>query len=162
MNSSNDLELIGKMVLSSAFGVGTIVGTEELSIDEKTFLVIESEGQRVKHYVPLEDENTYRLISSEEEIKKILKSLKRALKLVDFESKKDRINYFRETSKVQDIDMLAKLLRELNGISDCGTIEKQIFSKIRDTIALEYSLALKIELNKAQELVDKALEGEKK
>jgi RNA polymerase-interacting CarD/CdnL/TRCF family regulator len=146
-------EIVGKMVLSSSFGVGKIIGIEDLGIQDKNFLVIEAKEHKMKHYIPMDEGQNFRLISSEEDIKKIVKTLRKLSPLPEFENKKDRITYFKDNSKVQDIAKLAKLLRELNGMDDRGTIEKQIFEKIAETISLEFSLATETEMVKAKAFI---------
>ena len=47
-------EFLGRYVLSSNFGVGTVLSIEEMGGDGKQFLVIESLNNSVKNFIPVE------------------------------------------------------------------------------------------------------------
>jgi len=149
--------LIGQMVISSSFGIGTIIQVDTMDGGDRVFLVVECQKQRVKHFIPVESSDNYRLITSLEAINKVLSSLATAPNMQPFESKKDRINYFRSTSQNQDIKVVAELIKELDALSDRGAVESQILSRLIETLALEYSVITSVELAEAKKIVDQAL-----
>ena len=151
--------IVGKLVISSTFGVGRVVEISENQIDDRTFLVVQAEDKNLKNYIPMEDERSYRLIMSKEVINGAIQDLK-AMPIKKFSSKKERISYFRNNSQVQDIKLFAKLLVELNVIRDRGTIENHIFKTLIDTLALEYSIVNKIEFENSKRFIIKTLAGD--
>ncbi len=152
-------DIVGKLVLSSNFGVGRIV---DISImGEKEFLVIESEQNSVKNFVPRSDEESYRFLCDEETMQEILAKIKNNIDTREFNSKKDRINFYRDQSNVQDIKVISTLLCELNHLEDRSSTEEKIYSKLIDTLALEYSYVYKEEIEKSTNIITGILEEAK-
>jgi len=154
--SLDQADLIGKIVLSSSFGAGKIVEITKMSGD-RHFLVIESIGNNVKNFVPMEDNLTYRYISSKDDLESLLGKLSKKVSSEEFDSKKDRVNYFKQEAKVQDLESVAQLLKELHGLEDRNTAEEQIFNKLIDSLALEYSLVMGQNVDSAREVVVSSL-----
>jgi len=152
-------DILGQLVISSSFGAGRVIKVDELGFDNRPFLVVESQDQKAKYFIPVEDKNSYRFISTQKAIDSVLISLSNDSNLGLFDSKKDRINYFKTNSQIQDVELIAKLLSELNDINDRGAVENQIFLKLVDTLALEYSIVTQIPLDESKQKVTKALEG---
>ena len=67
-------DILGKLVLSSNFGIGRIVDINIMG--DKEFLVIESEQNSVKNFVPRSDEESYRFLSEEATMDSIINDLK--------------------------------------------------------------------------------------
>ncbi len=152
-------DILGKLVLSSNFGIGRIVDINIMG--DKEFLVIESEQNSVKNFVPRSDEESYRFLSEEATMDSIINDLKTKNDIREFESKKDRINFYRDQSNVQDITVISGLLCELNHLEDRSSTEEKIFSKLIDTIALEYSYVYKEEIEKSTDIITGILQEAK-
>jgi RNA polymerase-interacting CarD/CdnL/TRCF family regulator len=150
-------EFIGKQVLSSSFGVGKVVSIDDLGMGERLFLVIETQGQSVRNYVAVDDDQSYRLISEKSAFEKIFTELTSVCALESFKSKKDRIDYFKSQSKIQDIELIGNLLRQLRDLDDRSSAEQQLFAKLKETMSLEYSIVMEAELDEAKEIVENAL-----
>lgn len=150
-------EFIGKLVLSSSFGVGKVVSIDDLGMGERLFLVIETQGQSVRNYVAVDDEQNYRLISEKNDFEKIYSNLTSECEIEKFGSKKDRIDYFKTQSKIQDIELIGRLLRQLKALEDRSSAEQQLFSKLKETMSLEYSIVMDTELDESKELIEAAL-----
>ncbi len=136
-------EIIGKLVISSNFGIGTVVSVEDMTNSGRDFLVIECPGN-VKNFIPADDTASYRFLSTEVDIGKIISKLEKTrLKPKDYGSKKERIEYFKKTSKMQDINIIADLLLELISLDDRSSAEDLIMNKFVDSIALEHSIITK-------------------
>ena len=88
-------------------------------------------------------------------------TLKQKNDIREFESKKDRINFYRDQSNVQDITVISELLCELNHLEDRSSTEEKIFSKLIDTIALEYSYVYKEEIEKSTDIITGILQEAK-
>jgi RNA polymerase-interacting CarD/CdnL/TRCF family regulator len=150
-------EYIGKLVLSSSFGVGTVVSIEDLGMGDRLFLVIESEGQNVKNFVAVEDTHSYRLISNKETIEGIYNTFNDELDLKTFGSKKDRIDYFKTQSKIQDINLIGELLFHLSCLEDRSSAEQSLYAKLKESMSLEYSIIMSKDIEESKEYLDTVL-----
>ena len=150
-------EYIGKLVLSSSFGVGQVVSIEDLGMGDRLFLVIESEGQNVKNFVAVDDTHSYRLISDKQTIETIFDEFSKDMELQSFNSKKDRIDYFKQQSKIQDIKLMGELLFHLNSLEDRSSAEQSLFNKLKDSMSLEYSIVMSKDIEESKVYLDDAL-----
>jgi RNA polymerase-interacting CarD/CdnL/TRCF family regulator len=137
MTNSN---LIGQIIISSTLGVGRVVGIDQIGDDKRYFLVVESVDKKLKNFIPVDDERSYRTLSEKEEITKVIEGLSSPIDSTEHDSKKDRINYFKENSQFQDIETISKLIRELNILTDRGSVEDQIFKRLTKSLADEHSM----------------------
>lgn len=149
---------IGKLILSSAFGVGKIVSIDKMGLD-RDYFVIECIGNNVRTFVPADDLNSYRFLATSEEIEKYLSVISDNLDLLDFGSKKERINFFKDESKIQDTEKMSFLINQLSNLSDRGSTEDQVLNKLIDSFALEYSLINNKSLDECKELVLDRIKG---
>lgn len=131
---------LGRYVLSSNFGVGTVLSIEEMGGDGKKFLVIESLNNSVKNFIPVEETNYYRFAVSKDEFDNITEKFKADTSVPDFESKKDRINHYKTASSIQDLDHIVQVLSELKAIDQRSSVEEQIYNRLIDTVVLEHSV----------------------
>lgn len=153
-------EIIGKTVLSSKFGIGTVTGVDDLGMGDKQFLVIETEQRKVKNFIPINDTDHYRLLETKAKLQKVIKDLSKKIKGVDFESRQERINYFKDASRIQDVVKIKELLVHLYHIDDKGTLEDQIYDKLLETLSLECSIVMEMDKDKAREsIVDQLKTG---
>jgi RNA polymerase-interacting CarD/CdnL/TRCF family regulator len=150
-------DIIGQIIISSTLGVGRVVGIDKIGDDQRYFLVVESVDKKLKNFVPVEDKRSYRTLVSKEEIESILSQLSDKFEPTSHDSKKDRINYFKENSQFQDLETIIKLIRELNQLDDKGSVEDQIFKRLTSSLALEHSIINQVPESESLELVLNAL-----
>ena len=153
-------EIIGKTVLSSKFGIGTVTGIDDLGMGDKQFLVIESDQRKVKNFIPIEDTDHYRLLETKAKLQKVIKELSNKIDEVEFESRQERINYFKDASRIQNVTKIRELLVHLHHLDDKGTLEDQIYDKLLETLSLECSIVMEMDKEKAREdIVDQLRTG---
>ncbi len=143
------------LIISSNLGLGELLGTEQIGGDE--FYIVQSVDSSVKAYYPITEKEQFRKISSTDEIDKIIDQLLDNIAIKSYESKKDRITFFKEESQIQNIQNLSLLIRELYDLSDRGTIEDKILDNLIDSLALELSVIKDIEHVNAKDIVSKQL-----
>ena len=141
MTNSN---LVGQIIISSTLGIGRVVGLEQIGEDKRYFLVVESVDKKLKNFIPVDDKRSYRTLAEKEDIDKVISGLSTPVDSIDHESKKDRINYFKENSQFQDIETISKLIRELNKLTDRGSVEDQIFKRLTKSLIDEHSMVNKV------------------
>lgn len=151
---------IGKLILSSSFGVGKIVSIDKMG-QQRDFFVIECIGNNVKTFVPVHDENSYRFVSSKSQIESYLDIIEKDVTPIEFESKKERINYFKDQSKIQDTEKMSLLINQLSNLSDRGSTEDSVMTKLIDSFSLEYSLIIEKSQEECKELVLDRIKGAK-
>ena len=155
-----ETEIIGKTVLSSKFGIGIVTGVDDLGLGDKQFLVIETEQRKVKNFIPIEDTDHYRLLETKAKLQKVIKELSKKSDGVEFESRQERINYFKDASRIQDVTKIKDLLIHLYHLDDKGTLEDSIYDKLLETLALECSIVMEMDKEKAREsIVDQLKTG---
>ncbi|WP_127717082.1 CarD family transcriptional regulator [Halobacteriovorax sp. HLS] len=152
-----DSDLIGQIIISSTFGVGRVVGVEKIGADDRYFLVVESVDQKLRNFIPMDDTKSFRTLLSKEELTKVVEDLSTDFEAVDYDSKKDRINYFKESSLFQDMENIVKLVKELNQLTDRGSVEDQIFKRLTSSLAAEYALINEVSEEAANEIIEIAL-----
>lgn len=150
--------ILGRYVLSSNFGVGTVVSLEEMGGDGKRFLVIESLNNSVKNFIPIEETNYYRFAVSENEFDSIAKNFEGETEVPDFDSKKDRINHYKSASGIQDLDHIVKVLCELRAIDSRSSVEEQIYNRLIETVALEHSVVFKTPIDESTKYVQQLMD----
>lgn len=153
-------EIIGKTVLSSKFGIGVVTGIDDLGMGDKQFLVIETDHRKVKNFIPVGDTDHYRLLETKAKLQKVVKDLSKKIKDVKFESRQERINYFKDASRIQDVTKIKELLVHLHHLDDKGTLEDSIYDKLIETLSLECSIVMEMDKEKAREsIVDQLKTG---
>lgn len=151
---------IGRLILSSAFGVGKIVSIDKMG-QNRDFFVIECIGNNVTTFVPVNDNLSYRFVSSESEIEQYLNQLTEDITPLEFESKKERINFFKDQSKIQDTERMSFLINQLSSLSDRGSTEDNVMNKLIDSFSLEYSLITNKTQEECKDLVLDRIKGAK-
>ncbi len=144
-------------VLSMDFGVGVILAIEKIQTDGDDYYVIEHGGRRSKDYFPVKDNKTIRAISSKVLFEKTLQILKKRKVKKNFESKKDRLQYFERRIDKSNVETIAIRASELFPIEDMNVKEKRIVDKLIETLELEASIIYKKTKNESKELISKFL-----
>ena len=149
---------IGVKVISASFGEGII--SEITEMNKEPFFIVLNQANNMKHYVPINDSNAYRFISTEDLFLITLKE-----HLIDFNqnqkfaSKKDRINFYKEQSKNQKLTNVCQNIKTLHLTEDKGSLEDQIYQRLIENISLEYSIIKKIKNDEALEFVENLLKN---
>lgn len=124
------------------------------------FLVVEHDGRNAKSYLPVEGKQNFRLLCSEREIELVVDRLKLAPAARIFESRKDRLNYFKTRAKIQKMDVISELIVELNSLEDRGKVEEQIYANLIESLALEYSIVIGTTMEKSKDIIINNIRGE--
>lgn len=148
---------INDLVLSSNFGLGKIVGFEKIGEGDQEFCVIESLEKKIKLMAPMTDSLNFRKLSTEQELLQKLQELKSIDGAKDFDSKKDRITYFKSQSNKQDLDSILETIAQLREVEDRGSVENKIYDTLLNSVKLEVATVMAMETEKADELVDSSL-----
>ena len=152
MNNSALDPNIGKKVISASFGEGIIAEITEMS--GEPFYIVLNQSNNMKHYVPINDSNAYRYISSEEKfLITIDKYLINGEYNLEFDSKKDRINYYKDESKIQTLSSICQNIKTLHQTEDRGSLEEQIYQRLIENLALEYGLIKQANQEQAFEFI---------
>jgi hypothetical protein len=129
------------------------------------FFVIESLEYQVKNFQPAnKNSNSYRFLEEKDLFTSRLTDISDRVDLSfleSFESKKDRINYFKTQSKKQDLNNIVTLIQLLRSIEDIGGVEASILQKLMDNIALEYSILFECEIEEAKNAITSIIQGDK-
>ncbi len=145
-------ENIGKKVISASFGEGII--SEVTEMNNEPFYIVLNQSNNMRHYVPINDSSAYRYISSEKDFINIIKkSLIGGKYDISFDSKKDRINYYKEQSKIQRLDSICQNINTLHLTEDRGSLEEQIYQRLIENLALEYTLIKESPIDEATAII---------
>ena len=153
MKNSKFDENIGKKVISASFGEGVI--SEITEMNNEPFYIVLNQSNNMRHYVPINDSSAYRYISDEKNFVSILESalIKSSYK-VEFESKKDRINYYKDQSKIQNLESICQNIKTLHLTEDRGSLEEQIYQRLIENLSLEYQLIKDIKDKEANDFIE--------
>lgn len=137
---------IGKQVISLDFGAGVISSIETLDSNSKEkFYVVECGSKKLKNFFPVKGNKSLRFITPERELLKIFNSLKEIDGFCKiFESKKERLEYFKSSLQLHDLELLAKRIIELSNVEDLSPIEKKILDKLIKSLELEVFMVLNL------------------
>ena len=144
---------LGKEIISTEVGVCKILSIQKIDENSDNFFVVESKEGRLRHYFPINGVTKYRFIATKKKLEDILKSINGKLERKKYDSKKDRINYFKNISRSQDIHELFIAYIDLCFIEDLGTIEKTIMDRCFATLVVEYTKVFEISEEEGKELI---------
>lgn len=148
---------IGQEVVSINFGVGVITEIKDMSGAE--FYIIESTEGRSTTMIPTVKEDAFRPLSSENELSETLDRIAKDSKLLEFDSKKDRINYFKSNIQKQDIETFVENIQQLLQISDKGAAESKYLDMLLENLSIEVGAVFNEDINQAKERVNSRLAG---
>lgn len=147
-------------VLSIEFGKGEVTGIDKLRDGLEDYFIVECESPKSTNYYPVKGNCNFRKVSSRELLEESLTILGEAIPAKSFESRKDRINYFKDAFKIQSIKEIAKMLSEISSQDALGTTETKIMDNFKETFALEISLVFGITTVEARVWIENGLSGE--
>ena len=149
MENQTHHQQLGKVVISASFGEGVISEVTEMS--GEPFFIVLNQTNNMRHYVPINDSKAYRYLSNEKKFSAtITEHLVQKKYKLSFDSKKDRINYYKEQAKDQRLEVICKNIKSLHETDDKGSLEEQIYIRLIENLCLEYSLIKNFSLEDAQ------------
>ena len=109
-----------------------------------------------KILIPQKELKSMRKLSSESELNQALKILATTLERPIFESKKDRVLYFKKEASKQDLKARAAVMAHLNALDDKGKVEITILASMTEILNKEIQAVFGISEREASELVNNA------
>jgi RNA polymerase-interacting CarD/CdnL/TRCF family regulator len=156
---TEELNPIGKQILSIAFGVGTIQGIEKLEENGADFYVVEFANTKTKNYFPINENKKMRFLSTKDDFMSNLKKLNSNAETKKFTNKKERQQYFATCLSSCDLGKVVNLIQEINSIDDLITFEKEKFQKLVKVLELEASALYELGPIKGKQFVAEYLEN---
>lgn len=135
---------VSDVVVSLAFGIGKIVAIEQLAGHKGFFYLIQSVDKNMKTMVPVKSLKGLRLLSERHSFMTELDRLGQFHSGKSYSTKKDRILHFKERSDANSLQDLAELIRELNSLTDRGSIENKLLADLQSFLAKEYAFLFQI------------------
>ena len=114
----------------------------------------------MKVFIAVDNAGTLRVLKSKDEINDLLTTLKETPSPRDFDSKKDRINFYKDEVKTNDPIKQYQLLNEMHSIDDRGKSEDSALSKQLDSLAMEIKFIFDLDLPAAQDMLLENLKKE--
>ena len=128
---------VSDLVVSLAFGIGKIVAIENVQGSKNFFYLIQSVDKNMRTMVPVNSVKGLRHISNTKILSELLESLQQPTKPRFYQTKKDRILNFKERSDASSLSDLIELIREINSLTDRGSIENKLLSDLQSFLAKE-------------------------
>lgn len=153
VESNIEETLVGKTIFSISSGTGKITGISQLEDGIEDYLVVQYEKNSGTDYIRVNGNHNFRVMSSEKGFDLALEMLGDPGVSVKFDSKKDRVHFYKELLKNQDVATIVKIVKELSSFDDLGTVEKKILDQCLSSVALEYSVQIGEELDASKEKV---------
>ncbi|MFG1499727.1 CarD family transcriptional regulator [Halobacteriovorax sp. XZX-3] len=148
---------IGQEVVSINFGVGVITEIKDMSGSE--FYIIESSQGRSTTMIPTVKKDAFRPLSSPTELEETLDKLSQDREIRQFDSKKDRINFFKSNIQKQDIETFIDNIQQLLQITDKGSAESKYLEMLLENLTVEVGAVFNEDINQAKERVNSCLDG---
>ncbi|MDC0254149.1 CarD family transcriptional regulator [Bacteriovoracales bacterium] len=149
---------VSDVVISLAFGIGKIVEITELQSNSGLFYLIEGIEEKFKTFVPVNSGNKFRKISSLDKISAQVDLLKGTVQIREYKSRKERVLDFKEKAEPKNIEEMIKIIKELNSLNDRGSIENELFVKLKKNMAKEFSYVSEMKERDALEIIQKELD----
>lgn len=135
---SNQLPFkVSDLVVSLSFGIGKIVAIDQVGGSKNLFYLIQSIDKNMRTMVPVNAVKGLRHLSNSQSLIKFLEDLARPAEPRVYQTKKDRILNFKERSDASSLEDLVDLIREINSLTDRGSIENKLLSDLQSFLAKE-------------------------
>lgn len=141
---------IEDILISPNFGIGKVVAIEMLEQFSDPFYVIESLENNVKTMIPTKGNQLFRRISTPDRLQEDLTVIDEYDPALSFDSKKDRITYFKKEVELSSLPDMLKAICELDSLSDRGSVEDKILNDLKNSVSIEISYVLKIDLDEGK------------
>jgi len=125
--------------VSLSFGIGKIIAINQIQgrNGDAFFYSIQSVDKNMRTMVPVNGIKGLRLLSDRETILGLIDALAQPFGPKHYETKKDRILHFKERSDAGSVNELVELIREINSLTDRGSIENKLLSDLQSFLAKE-------------------------
>ena len=132
-----------EVVFSPKFGLAKVLGEESVQGHDEKYYILESLDTHSKIMVPVSKaQKSIRHLLEKEELQDVLKRFETEYKLLEFESKKDRIRHFQKMQKSVNLEDSLSALYTLQNIEDLGKVEQQILENIQKNLRVEIDYIL--------------------
>jgi RNA polymerase-interacting CarD/CdnL/TRCF family regulator len=145
---------VSDLVISLGFGIGRIMSIDSPNGLKGNYYLIQSIDKNMKTMVPVGSPKGLRKLSIQQEMELNIDTL--ALPYVSkesYESKKDRILSFKERSDAPSLGDLCSLIRELNSLTDRGSIENKLLVDLQNFLAKEFAYIFEKQHDEALALI---------
>ncbi len=152
MKNTPEANLVGKKVLGLELGLATITGVESIE-GEGTFYIIEKYKENMKRYYPTKGKLGFRLLSSKDELISSIEKCQVYSSPIVFETRSQRIKYFKRESRNQDIQGLFRLFRTLTSLKTLNSFETSLLNKLTGSLITEISLVFKVTIKESKNIL---------
>lgn len=128
---------VSDLVVSLAFGIGKIVGIDQVQGSKNFFYQIQSIDKNMRTMVPVNAVKGLRHLSDSKTLIQLINELTKPSEPKFYQTKKDRILNFKERSDASSLTDLINLIREINSLNDRGSIENKLLSDLQSFLAKE-------------------------
>ena len=161
MNKKSDYEKnIGKNVVSNNFGVGEIIGVDDLGLKEGLFYVISHQKKKLKSYLSITNNPNYRIVTDRESYSKLTSMFDHSKFVAPELEKKERIAYFKSKSNSDSLLTLLETASELSKVKDLAPPESSILRSIVSSLSTEHSLIFDSSYEESQSYIQSLIKGE--
>lgn len=151
---------IGDDVYSPKFGVGKVLKVDFIESANTHFYVVESHNNQSKLMVPVKSSTKQmRTALSHGKAKEMLKLLSSPADLEDFETKRDRVQFFKAQQQNVRIKERIQAFAYLHHLADKGKVEKEIYQQMLQDFSSEFSFAMKTTADAACQEIMSQLSG---
>ncbi len=147
-------ELVGKVVFSLSSGVGRITSISQMELGSGDFLVVNFKDSTAVDYIRIDGTYNFRILSSDDEFQTALAELKSKTTLTNFDSKKDRVHYFKALEQKYSLASLVELIKQMSKCSDLGAVEKKILQRGIDSLIEEHKIHTGLALDESREKIE--------
>lgn len=121
------------------------------------FYAIQGVEGAVKVFVAVNNSDNLRDVCDKGTLESLLGSMHGNVVDKEFESKKDRINFYKDEAKTNDVNKQYRVLKELYALADRGKSEDSALAKQIETLSLEIKYVFGISTEEAEVKIKDAL-----
>ena len=156
--SNEDDFTIGDLVISPNFGIGIVVSTEFIESVGGDVYIVERKQDQSRLMIPKTLSNQIRRTVTPEQMKEALDSIsKLEFAEREFDSRKDRVEYFKKQQKCIRINELCMAIVEMFEIPSKGKVESQIYEQMLEIFLSEVVEVTAMDYEQAKEKVESSL-----
>jgi len=145
-----------KQILSLNFGIGVVKGIETLN-EGVEYYVVEYGNANSKNYFPVSGNRNIRFLSTEKEFRKNIDKLKQKKIKKEFQTKKERQDFFSSVLSDSRLENVVTTILEINSLSKLLPIEKDKLNKLINFLEIEASAVCKIDSDASKILISDLL-----
>lgn len=127
---------IGKYILVSEMGLGQVVQTVEMSGRGK-FYRVEFGESKSSHYFSVGNPSRYRFVDTKEKLETAIATFRQKQTSPEFQSNREKIEFYKKALKSNDIVELAQHMAELNSEEEIHPSLTKVFDGAVKNLVLE-------------------------